>query len=55
MFVFMFVFVFVFVFVCVCPQGVYDVTSTSMKAPECVVSEVERVLSEMGIEFKRKK
>jgi hypothetical protein len=35
-------------------KGVYDVTSTSMKSPEFVISEIERVLSEMGIEFKKK-
>ena len=36
-------------------QGVYDVTSTSMKSPDYVLSEIERVLSDMSIEYKRKK
>ena len=35
-------------------QGVYDVTSTSMKAPEHVIAEIERVLLEMGITYRRK-
>ncbi|CAI8029344.1 Maternal embryonic leucine zipper kinase [Geodia barretti] len=35
-------------------KGVYDVTSTSMKSPDYVLSEIERVLSDMSIEYKRK-
>ena len=36
-------------------QAVYDVTSTSMKTPEFVMEEMERVLSDMSIEYKKKK
>jgi maternal embryonic leucine zipper kinase len=35
-------------------KAVYDVTSTSMKSPDFVLGEIERVLSEMAIDYKRK-
>ena len=38
-----------------CPQGVYDVSTTSRMSADDVLGELERVLQQMNVNYRRKK